>query len=76
MLMHTRRTPPAGIRSITDTPTLAACSYNASETCITVTVTYPYSAHPVVPTIPLLRRLARALDADLTINLTPHGNAA
>ncbi|MEU2982280.1 helix-turn-helix transcriptional regulator [Streptomyces hirsutus] len=29
-----------------------------------------------VPTIPLLRRLARALDADLTINLVPHGNAA
>ncbi|MEU1495124.1 multiprotein-bridging factor 1 family protein [Streptomyces sp. NPDC005775] len=29
-----------------------------------------------VPTIPLLRRLAHALDADLTINLTPHGNAA
>ncbi|MEF9903923.1 helix-turn-helix domain-containing protein [Streptomyces sp. P9-A2] len=29
-----------------------------------------------VPTIPLLRRLARALDADLNINLTPHGNAA
>jgi ribosome-binding protein aMBF1 (putative translation factor) len=29
-----------------------------------------------VPTIPLLRRLARALDADLTINLTPHGSAA
>jgi ribosome-binding protein aMBF1 (putative translation factor) len=29
-----------------------------------------------VPTIPLLRRLARALDADLTINLTPHGRAA
>ncbi|MFE6977846.1 helix-turn-helix domain-containing protein [Streptomyces sp. NPDC057682] len=29
-----------------------------------------------VPTIPLLRRLARALDADLTINLIPHGHAA
>jgi ribosome-binding protein aMBF1 (putative translation factor) len=29
-----------------------------------------------VPTIPLLRRLARALDADLTIDLTPHGSAA
>lgn len=29
-----------------------------------------------VPTIPLLRRLAHALDADLTIHLTPHGNAA
>ncbi|MFD0139155.1 hypothetical protein ACFVIL_35225 [Streptomyces sp. NPDC127159] len=26
--------------------------------------------------IPLLRRLARALDADLTINLTSHSNAA
>ncbi|MDI3424139.1 helix-turn-helix domain-containing protein [Streptomyces luteolus] len=29
-----------------------------------------------VPTIPLLRRLARALDADLTIDLTPHDEAA
>ncbi|UGQ11993.1 helix-turn-helix transcriptional regulator [Yinghuangia sp. ASG 101] len=29
-----------------------------------------------VPTIPLLRRLARALDAELTISLTPHGEAA
>ncbi|GAA3907752.1 helix-turn-helix domain-containing protein [Streptomyces sp. NPDC003631] len=29
-----------------------------------------------VSTIPLLRRLARALDADLTINLTSHSNAA
>lgn len=29
-----------------------------------------------VPTIPLLRRLARALDADLTIELTPHHQAA
>ncbi|MEV4879711.1 helix-turn-helix domain-containing protein [Streptomyces cyaneofuscatus] len=28
------------------------------------------------PTIPLLRRLARALDADLTIELTPHHAAA
>ncbi|MFI0937565.1 helix-turn-helix domain-containing protein [Streptomyces sp. NPDC021020] len=25
-----------------------------------------------VPTLPLLRRLARALDSDLTISLTPH----
>jgi hypothetical protein len=29
-----------------------------------------------VPTIPLLRRPAHALDADLTIDLTPHGSAA
>lgn len=29
-----------------------------------------------VPTIPLLRRLARALDAELSINLNPHNNAA
>ncbi len=25
-----------------------------------------------VPTLPLLRRLARALDSDLTVSLTPH----
>ncbi|MFI0718675.1 multiprotein-bridging factor 1 family protein [Streptomyces sp. NPDC021224] len=29
-----------------------------------------------VPTIPLLRRLAKALDAELTIGLAPHGDAA
>ncbi|MGD6744851.1 helix-turn-helix domain-containing protein [Streptomyces sp. BH106] len=29
-----------------------------------------------VPTIPLLKRLARALDAELTIELTPHHEAA
>lgn len=29
-----------------------------------------------VPTIPLLRRLAEALDAELTIGLAPHGDAA
>ncbi|MFJ5264332.1 multiprotein-bridging factor 1 family protein [Streptomyces sp. NPDC088387] len=29
-----------------------------------------------VPTIPLLRRLARAMDADLIIELTPHDQAA
>lgn len=29
-----------------------------------------------VPTLPLLRRLARALGADLTISLTPHHEAA
>ncbi len=29
-----------------------------------------------VPTIPLLRRLAHALDAELSINLTPHTKAA
>lgn len=29
-----------------------------------------------VPTIPLLRRLARALDAELTIDLKPHAPAA
>lgn len=29
-----------------------------------------------VPTLPLLRRLAQALGADLTISLTPHDKAA
>ncbi|MDQ0962243.1 hypothetical protein QFZ66_006121 [Streptomyces sp. B4I13] len=29
-----------------------------------------------MPTLPLLRRLAQALGADLTISLTPHDEAA
>lgn len=29
-----------------------------------------------IPTIPLLRRLARALDGELSINVTPHNTAA
>jgi transcriptional regulator with XRE-family HTH domain len=35
-----------------------------------------FEAGGTVPTLPLLRRLARGLDADLIINLTPCGNAA
>lgn len=51
------------------TPTTAPCSYNTSETCITVTVTYPYAAHPVVPSIPLLSFLPSQLRSTSVIQL-------
>ncbi|MFE9097631.1 helix-turn-helix domain-containing protein [Streptomyces sp. NPDC007264] len=35
-----------------------------------------FEAGGTVPTLPLLRRLAHALGADLTISLTPHDEAA
>ena len=35
-----------------------------------------FEAGGTVPTLPLLRRLAQALGADLTISLTPHDKAA
>ncbi|WP_406286921.1 helix-turn-helix domain-containing protein [Streptomyces sp. NBC_00209] len=35
-----------------------------------------FEAGGTVPTLPLLRRLADALGADLTISLTPHDEAA
>jgi Flp pilus assembly protein TadG len=51
------------------TPTTGPCSYNASETCITVTVTYPYAAHPVVPALPLLSFLPSQLRSTSVIQL-------
>jgi Flp pilus assembly protein TadG len=51
------------------TPTTAACTYNASETCITVTVTYPYAAHPVLPSLPLLSFLPSQLKATSVVQL-------
>ncbi|MGW2472828.1 helix-turn-helix domain-containing protein [Streptomyces sp. NPDC001665] len=35
-----------------------------------------FEAGGTIPTLPLLRRLADALGADLTISLTPHDEAA
>ncbi|MGW1159667.1 helix-turn-helix domain-containing protein [Streptomyces sp. NPDC002513] len=35
-----------------------------------------FEAGGTVPTLPMLRRLARALGADLSISLTPHDEAA
>ena len=35
----------------TITPTVATCA-GSTHDCITVTVTYPYSAHPILPALP------------------------
>ena len=35
----------------TITPTVATCAGSTND-CITVTVTYPYSAHPILPALP------------------------
>jgi Flp pilus assembly protein TadG len=43
--------------------TPASCSYDATMTCVTVTLTYNYAAQPLVPTLPLL---GLALPAQLT----------
>ncbi|MCA1843526.1 MAG: pilus assembly protein [Actinobacteria bacterium] len=51
------------------TPTTGPCSYDTSQTCITVTVTYPYSAHPVVPSIPLLSFLPSQLRSTSVIQV-------
>lgn len=36
------------------TPTVGACAGAVQNTCVTVTVTYPYGAHPIVPNAPLM----------------------
>jgi Flp pilus assembly protein TadG len=41
----------------------AACSFDASMNCVTVTLTYNYQSHPLVPSMPLL-------DATLPTQLT------
>ena len=51
------------------TPVSGACSYNASATCITVTITYPYAAHPVVPALPLLSFLPSQLRSTSVVQL-------
>jgi Flp pilus assembly protein TadG len=33
------------------TPTVATCD-GSSQNCITVTISYPYSAHPILPALP------------------------
>lgn len=41
----------------------AACTFNAAMNCVTVTLTYNYESHPLVPSMPLL-------DATLPTQLT------
>lgn len=51
------------------TPTTGPCTYDTSVTCITVTVTYPYAAHPVVPALPLLSFLPSQLKSTSVVQL-------
>jgi Flp pilus assembly protein TadG len=46
----------------------AACT-GSSDTCLTVTVTYPYSAHPVIPPLPFLPGLPSQLQSVSVIQL-------
>jgi Flp pilus assembly protein TadG len=42
---------------------------NSSDTCITVTVTYPYKAHPIIPALPFLPLLPTQLTSVSVIQL-------
>jgi Flp pilus assembly protein TadG len=55
------------------TATPAACTYNASLSCIQVTLNYAYSTNPLVPTLPLLSlALPSALQANAMVQLDPN----
>jgi len=50
----------------------AACSYQPAMTCIAVTLTYNYAAHPLVPNLPLLGlMLPDNLTSTATVQLNP-----
>ncbi|WP_179403641.1 TadE/TadG family type IV pilus assembly protein [Burkholderia guangdongensis] len=54
------------------TPTPGPCSYSASMYCVTVTVSYPYSTHPLVPPLPLLGLvMPAALTSTATVQIDP-----
>lgn len=42
--------------SLTITPTIATCTVGTGQ-CITVKVTYPYDANPLVPSAPLIKQI-------------------
>jgi len=46
----------------------AQCA-NSSNTCLTVTVTYPYKDHPIIPTLPFLPALPSQLKSVSVIQL-------
>jgi Flp pilus assembly protein TadG len=51
------------------TPTLGTCATDPTKTCVTVTVTYPYSAHPIVPALPFLPLLPSQLRSTSVVQL-------
>ncbi|MXN73427.1 pilus assembly protein [Burkholderia sp. 4701] len=53
-------------------PPSAWCSYDTSMYCVTVTVTYPYSQYPLVPSLPLLSLvMPNALTSTATVQINP-----
>ena len=48
----------------------------AREAGMTQPAVARFEAGGTIPTLPVLQRLARALDADLTITVTPHSDVA
>jgi Flp pilus assembly protein TadG len=50
-------------------PTVGTCATEPSKTCVTVTVTYPYSAHPIVPALPFLPLLPSQLRSTSVVQL-------
>ncbi|WP_323118045.1 TadE/TadG family type IV pilus assembly protein [Burkholderia alba] len=63
-------TPSCATNASGSTPT--ACSYDASMYCVQVTVTYPYSSNPLVPSIPLFTGpLPSTLTSQATVQINP-----
>lgn len=54
-------------------PVAAACPYTAVSQCLTVTASYPYSANPLIPTLPFLNLvLPTTLKATAVVQLSPN----
>ena len=51
------------------TPTVGTCATDPTKTCVTVTVSYPYSAHPIVPALPFLPLLPSQLRSTSVVQL-------
>jgi Flp pilus assembly protein TadG len=55
------------------TATPATCSYDATMSCIQVTLNYTYSTNPLVPTLPLMGlALPNSLQAQAMVQLDPN----
>jgi Flp pilus assembly protein TadG len=52
------------------TPTTGPCPGNPSGSCITVTVSYPYAAHPIIPRLPFLPGLPAQIKATSIVELS------
>ncbi|TCW87176.1 pilus assembly protein TadE [Burkholderia sp. SRS-46] len=53
-------------------PPSGSCSYDGTMYCVTVTVTYPYSQYPLVPSLPLLSLvMPNALTSTATVQINP-----